>query len=929
MKKSSNFFLIIIVLSLFGCQENNKRESPYSLIQGDTINHKFLSADRTRNSGSYKDALFQYARVEKKYHLTENELRYIKLNIQLCNMLTTDTLTYVARKSIDTLNDSRTGIIENIIAGLVEIRNGRSGMFYLQKASESLLRNKKTINTFEYLLTLESIGINHRRVEGKMDSALLYFEKALLVTKSFEEFSPHTPRLLLEIADVCLIYRNEVTALGYVNEALRNFPDPQLMSKALIFKGILFRKLEEYDSAERAYQNAEEVIIKFQLQSIMPQLLNEKILMAIILNDEESFQVLMDTLTAFPASFLKKDEINTDRLWGYYYYFKNLSSEKCIYHYERALKSLDAERIPDLVLLMQAFYILTEQYLVIKNYDKAEEYAYKSLVYNTSLRDKSYSWENVLDPEIANVSNNFVNYGLLAEIFLSRSKEVKPNIDLLKKALKLYTFIDSLMLQQVRVVEEEAAIKFLLIGNKVYSGGIEACYSLYRKTLDTAYVNQAHQFMERGKALIMYRDILARSKSYFPNVPSDFRNKEFQMKATISALRKAMSFRSGEMMHALEELNAYYAEMEQKYPEYYKAKYKLSIPPFHYFQKASLHKHMNIIQYHMTEKHLYFLKYDATAQFERIELDTTLREALLGLRNILDRSPGLGDDNTLRKFMKYSHTLYSSLISPMHLTNHLLLIIPDGALHYIPFEILVSDPLRNFKNANYLVKDYIINYAQSLKTYELTANTGDQSINNILTYAYGKSNNNLVSLPGTEKEAELIREIFDNQSVTRRHNEQVTRDRLLKDLEKKYDLIHIGLHASSSTSDRLENKIYCSGDDGEASQVYGFEIAPLNIQAHTIVLTSCQSAYGPNIPGEGTYSLARAFKQTGVNNVISSLWNITDNTTADITGSFYHFLSTGHSPSESLANAKRKYISSADEITAHPYFWAGMICQGN
>lgn len=278
--------------------------------------------------------------------------------------------------------------------------------------------------------------------------------------------------------------------------------------------------------------------------------------------------------------------------------------------------------------------------------------------------------------------------------------------------------------------------------------------------------------------------------------------------------------------------------------------------------------------------------------------------------------------------MKYSYTLYFRLISPLKLTNRSLLIIPDGALHYIPFEILASDPTHNYKNANYLVKDYTVNYAQSLKTFDLTSSTYDRNINNILTYAYGKSNNSLASLPGTESEVELIRDIFDEQSITRRHNDQVTRTRLIKDLERSYDLIHIGLHASSSISDRLENKIYCAGD-GEESEVYGFEIAPLNIQAHTIVLTSCESAYGPNIPGEGTYSLARAFKQTGVNNVISSLWNVTDHTTADITGNFYRFLRTGQSPSESLANAKRTYLSSADELTAHPYFWAGMICQGN
>jgi CHAT domain-containing protein len=919
---TKSFSLLAIVLfSGASCIENSKNEPVLrSLVSGDTVNRKFSEADLKRNEGGYLEATTLYRNLLESRNLSKSESTYALLNVLLCEALSNDSTR--ERVNQDTLNLNQGGITIDIIKGFDEIRIGRSGALFLLNAKRKL-RSAAATNSFEYFLTSELLGVNYRMIEAKMDSALYYFKEAANLAKHYRILKNHLPRVLLEIADVCIINRDEITGFAYANEAYLNSTDPNDLCKSLIAKGTIFRKLENYDSAEAYYDKAHQIIRKSKLTALEPQVVTQEILMAIIVKDDSLFDVSMKRFEGLDPG--PKAQMDVDRLFGYYYY-EHGEHLKSIYHYERALKAIRASQIPDLVLMMEAFYALAEQYAKVGQFQSAEEYAYKSLVYTSSLRDTPYTWKMVFAPEITNGIYNFINYELLAGILLSKSA-VNKSMSEARQALTLYNLIDSLMLKQVRVIEEEAILNFLSIGHNIYSSGIEACYQLYHATNDLEYLSQAHHFMERGKGIIMYRDILTHSSNHFPGVPGEFRAKELEMKAKISNLRSEQSLQSPELMKALKKLDDYYNEMIQNYPDYYKAKYELKVPPYDHFRLRSLDNNLTIVQYHKSDKYLYVLTYDADARFLRVKYDSVLTDAIEDLTRLTSEQPKLDGDLSRKDFMRSSHAVFSKIVEPLHISNSTVLIVPDAELHNVPFETLTTDTVGDFNTANYLVREYTFKYAQSLTTYDLALHADARKIENILAYSYGMTNNSMVSLPGTEAEVKSIQKVFNEKSVTYRKDRTVTKSRLVNDLQGSYDLIHIGLHSSSSTTSRLANKIYCSGDNTD--ELYGFEITPLTIKAHTIVLSSCQSAFGSHIQGEGTYSLARAFRQTGVNTVVSSLWNLTDHTTSDIIGNFYTHLSKKKPPCESLAMAKRQYLSSADEITAHPYFWAAMICQGN
>ena len=60
-----------------------------------------------------------------------------------------------------------------------------------------------------------------------------------------------------------------------------------------------------------------------------------------------------------------------------------------------------------------------------------------------------------------------------------------------------------------------------------------------------------------------------------------------------------------------------------------------------------------------------------------------------------------------------------------------------------------------------------------------------------------------------------------------------------------------------------------------------------------------------------------------------TLWQANDKSTADLMGDYYRYLADGKKKDESLRLAKINYLSNADNIRAHPYFWAHFVSNGN
>jgi CHAT domain-containing protein len=95
-------------------------------------------------------------------------------------------------------------------------------------------------------------------------------------------------------------------------------------------------------------------------------------------------------------------------------------------------------------------------------------------------------------------------------------------------------------------------------------------------------------------------------------------------------------------------------------------------------------------------------------------------------------------------------------------------------------------------------------------------------------------------------------------------------------------------------------------------------------------LSACETGLGKLASGEGIIGLSRSLTYAGAKNQIVSLWQVADQSTAELMIDFYKVhlgLSDPLPYSESLQKAKLKMIQS--EKFSFPYYWAPFILIGN
>jgi len=105
------------------------------------------------------------------------------------------------------------------------------------------------------------------------------------------------------------------------------------------------------------------------------------------------------------------------------------------------------------------------------------------------------------------------------------------------------------------------------------------------------------------------------------------------------------------------------------------------------------------------------------------------------------------------------------------------------------------------------------------------------------------------------------------------------------------------------------------------------EIYNLKLNADLVVLSSCQTALGKQIKGEGLVGLTRGFMYAGAPRVVASLWKVSDTATAELMRRFYeNILNAKLRPAAALRVAQVSLLK--EKQWAAPYYWAGFVLQG-
>jgi CHAT domain-containing protein len=270
-------------------------------------------------------------------------------------------------------------------------------------------------------------------------------------------------------------------------------------------------------------------------------------------------------------------------------------------------------------------------------------------------------------------------------------------------------------------------------------------------------------------------------------------------------------------------------------------------------------------------------------------------------RSLLDAS---GQPDTIA-----SHRLYQLLVdSASRLQPGAnLIVIPDRWLHFVPF-VALQDP----SSGRFLVRDHAVSYSPSATLLLSDLSGPPQRFSHssrvlaVGNPVFDRQTFQLPYLPAAEGEARRIASLYADQNPLTGRD---ATDTALERMVPGFDILHFAGHAVVVRDAPQLSHLVLASDGHSDGAVFSTEIARWKLtRTRLVILSGCNTADGKLSATEGPSSLARAFFAAGVPAVVSSLWAIEDDDTADFFIAFHRRLVDGDPPSVALRETQIKWL---------------------
>jgi len=502
---------------------------------------------------------------------------------------------------------------------------------------------------------------------------------------------------------------------------------------------------------------------------------------------------------------------------------------------------------------------------------------------------------------------------------------------------------------------------------KSFSELVDLLYEMHQEAPQRGLGSQAFHVAQTAKAR-SFLDLLAEAEVDLRcRAEVSYQERETELLSAIAAQEQrkvnapsdSVAYLEAEMTRLENQLDLLEAQLREADPRYTELRYPQPCTMEEAQQKVLVDGEL-LLEFYLGSKASYVWAVSPTSfgfyQLPpREEIETQVHRLL----------PMLQDFNLLGEHAGYyvpaARQLYLSLLAPAAAeiaTARRLVIAPDGILHYLPYEALLSDEYsgQDFADLPYLVHKVDIAYVPSLTTltrlrvgssqsasFTEMLLVGDPSLPTAdegSVFAQVAGATSLAPVPYVAEEMAGVMAMIPAERcrVLRGGDASLTAVRLACS-EGPYRYVHFATHGLFNEHRPQYSGLVLSpdrnaGDDGFLATA---EIFALDLECDQVVLSACSSALGERIDGEGVVGLTRAFMYAGARSVIAALWDVPGSSTATFMSDFYNQIATTRAGDRihALAETKRRMIcgaidnSQVNATTAHPTFWAAFVFNGD
>ncbi len=255
-----------------------------------------------------------------------------------------------------------------------------------------------------------------------------------------------------------------------------------------------------------------------------------------------------------------------------------------------------------------------------------------------------------------------------------------------------------------------------------------------------------------------------------------------------------------------------------------------------------------------------------------------------------------------------------------------LLVVGDGALHFLPFAALPVPGTEARPEPVPLLEEHEIVTAPSASSLAELRQTlaGRRTPPGTLAVVADPvftAPGRFPRLPFSREEADSILALAPASGRLSALGLDASRETVLSGRLGQYRIVHFATHGVLNASHPELSGLVLSQGFVRAHEIYR-----LSLPADLVVLSACSTA-GKEIRGEGLVGLTRGFQYAGARGVLVSLWEVGDRATAELMRLFYReMLQRGATPAAALRTAQ---AGLREEGWRAPYYWARFVLQGD